>query len=130
MPGSTRHVAWRNSSILLLKTTAGKRRPFHVEVPHVSTGKTSNNYCDCRGGRHAPQTSEIIPTPAQHLGEKRDSKSIWNLQGPRRLSRRYTPLATKSKKTRTSLGGKRWLLVCPLLTNGWNQLSRVSSERR
>src|SRR6266446_9858137 len=125
MPGSTRHAVCRNSSIPLFKTTAGKRHPFHVEVPHVSPGKSGNNSRDSRGRRHSPPSSKIIPTLTQHLGERRNSKSIWNLQRQRCLSRCYMSLATKSRKTRTSLGGKRWLLLCPLLTNGWNQLSRV-----
>src|SRR5436853_4708290 len=130
MPGSARHAACRNSPILLLKTAARKRRPVYVEVPHVSPGKSRNNSRDSRRRKHASQTSKIVPTPSQCLGERRDSESDWDLQGPRCLSRCHTPLATKSQKTSTSLGGKRWLLLCPLLTNGWNELSRAPSERR
>src|SRR6266566_4698878 len=94
MPGST-----RDSPFSLLKTTVRKRLPVHVEVPHVSPGKSRNNSHDSGGRRHSSPCSKIIPILTQHLGERRDSESDWNLQGPRCLSRCYTPLATKRKKT-------------------------------
>src|SRR6266487_6427406 len=129
MPWSTRHSSSRDSPVSLLKTTAGKRRPVHVEVPHVSPGKSRDNSRDSRGRRHSPPSRKIIPTLTQHLGERRNSKPNWNLQRQRCLSRCYMSLAARSQKSCTILGGKRRLLLRSILTNGWNQLSRVSPKQ-
>src|SRR6267143_1298262 len=127
LPWSTRHSARRVRSVQLLKARRPRQRPVDVEVPHVSTGKGWNNSCDGRRRRHTPQTSKIIPTTTQDLGKRRNSESDWNLQGPRCLTRCCASLATKGQITRTSLGRKRGLLLCPLLADGRDGLSHLSS---
>src|SRR6267143_919928 len=129
LPWSARHNARRVHSVQLLETRHRSQRSLDVEVPHVSTGKGWNNSCDSRRRRHTPQTSKIIPTTAQHLGKGRNSESDWDLQRPRCLTSRHTYLATKSQKTRTSLGRKRRLLLRPLLADGRDRLSHLPSER-
>ena len=129
MPWSARHGARRVRSISLFKTRSQRQRAVDVEVPHVSTGKGRYNSRNSRRRGHAAQTSEIIPALSKSPGQKRDPEPNWNLQGPRRLSRGHTPLPTKCQKAGLSLRGKRRLILCSLLANGWNPLQSLSSNR-
>src|SRR5713101_3853022 len=129
MPGATGHSARRRRSVSILKTRSGKHRALDVEVPHVSTGQGRNNSCNSRGRRHTPQTNQIISALATYPSEGRDPEPNWNLQGPRGLPRRHTSLPTRRWKAFACFGGKRRLLLCSLLANGWNPLQGLPSKR-
>src|SRR5207249_10192676 len=81
---------------------------------------------DCRGGRNATPSSQVIFE--ERLGEGCDPEPDGNVQRPRGLGSSHSSLSTKGSTDSSCIGRECGMLLRPILPNSRNRLSRLSSK--